>query len=108
MSIDPPHSSDPLLDTLFELLANHHRRYLLYHLSTINGETLTLSALVDILAKDIAMTHKRLRINLHQRHLPKLADHHVIEYDSQSQTIRYRRNDRLEALLEVCQRQERE
>lgn len=108
MRTDPPHSTDLSLDTLFELLANQHRRYILYHLSTMNGEALTLSALVDMLTQDTAMTHKRLRINLRQRHLPKLADHNVIEYDSRSQTIRYRGNDRLETLLEMCRHQERE
>ncbi|WP_438267123.1 DUF7344 domain-containing protein [Haladaptatus salinisoli] len=105
---DSPHSSNPSFDTLFKILANQHRRYLLYHLSTMNEETLTLSALVNRLAQDVAITHKRLRINLHQRHLPKLADHNVIEYDSRSQTIRYRGSDRLEILLEMCRHQERE
>ncbi|WP_438267501.1 DUF7344 domain-containing protein [Haladaptatus halobius] len=93
---------------LFKILANQHRRYLLYHLSTMNGEAFTLSALVDILAQDVAITRKHLRINLHQRHLPKLADHNVIEYDSRSQTIHYRGNNRLEVLLEMCRHQEQE
>ncbi|WP_438267473.1 DUF7344 domain-containing protein [Haladaptatus halobius] len=106
MTIDPPQSSEPSFDMLFKILANQHRRYLLYHLSTMNGEAFTLSTLVDRLAQDVTTTRERLQINLHQRHLPKLADYNIIEYDSRNQTIRYHSSDHLEILLEMYRYQE--
>ncbi|WP_438267096.1 DUF7344 domain-containing protein [Haladaptatus salinisoli] len=105
---DPIRTSEPTFDALFEILANQQRRHSLYHLSKLNGATITLSALIDVLLQSITTTRTQLRLNLHHRHLPKLADYNIIEYDQRSQTIRYHGNDRLESLLRVGQQHERE
>ena len=44
-------------------------------------------------------------MNLCHRHLPKMADYGLIDYNWQEGTIRYRSSDRLEALLEVNERE---
>lgn len=108
MKNNPIQTSEPTFDALFEILANQQRRYTLYYLSKMKGATITLSTLIDRLMQDITTTRKHLRLNLHHRHLPKLADYNLIEYDSRSQTIRYHSTDRLEALVGVCQHHERE
>ncbi|GAA5049345.1 hypothetical protein ACFFQF_21070 [Haladaptatus pallidirubidus] len=98
--------SEPSLDALFEILDNQQRRYTLYLLSEMNGGSTAFSVLVDALSDDLEIPHERLQINLHHRHLPKIADYGLIEFDPQEEIIRYQGNDRLEALLEVCQRRE--
>ncbi|WP_266082905.1 DUF7344 domain-containing protein [Haladaptatus caseinilyticus] len=98
-----PPTSEPSFDTLFTLLANQQRRSILSHLTTMQGMTISHQALVDVLTHSLAVSRERLRLNLHHRHLPKLADCNLVEYDSEEETIRYQSSDRLEDLLEIGQ-----
>nr|WP_227380784.1 hypothetical protein [Haladaptatus halobius] len=47
-------------------------------------------------------SEQQARTTLIHTHLPKLADHGIIEYDQRSATVRYRDGRQVEAVLEVA------
>lgn len=72
-------------DELFEALTHRRRRRVLAVLRTA-GQPLTLTALAEELAlrRDDEMGDEeteRLRVSLYHRHLPKLADTGLVEFD---------------------------
>lgn len=88
------------LDTVFDLLANRRRRYVLYYLAAAEDEQVL--KLEDIAGQveawerewDTAETpettdrQERIRIDLHHNHLPRLAAAGLIDYDGRTETIR--------------------
>ena len=60
----------------------------------------------SVFSDDFEISRDRLRMVLNYRHLPKMADYGLIEYNLQAETIRYQSSDRLEVLLDVTQRGE--
>lgn len=83
------------LDSLFETLTSRERRRLFYYLREHGSAT--KSELVDVLTgwaatdrEERATTHtdwSRMQTRLHHIHLPKLEDHELVEYDSQTDVI---------------------
>lgn len=78
-------------DELFEALTDRHRRRVLDVLRTA-GQPLTLTALAEELAlrtEDEASDDRteRLRVSLYHRHLPKLADTGLVEFDVDRKTV---------------------
>ncbi len=106
MPPDTAHHPKISLGSLFKLLADPHRRYTMYHLATMDGETVDLSNLVVALSDRVTTPPERLEINLCHVHLPKLADHNLIEYDERSETIRYRGGERVETVVEFARSEE--
>ncbi|WP_458190910.1 DUF7344 domain-containing protein [Haladaptatus sp. NG-WS-4] len=47
-----------------------------------------------------------MSIELRHVHLPKLADHNLIEYDERSETIRYCDSDRVKTVVEFARSEE--
>ncbi|ODR80340.1 hypothetical protein BG842_07725 [Haladaptatus sp. W1] len=93
------------LDTLWDLLANAHRRHILLYLSEHTKTTISREQLLDHLTevsdrsyKDL---HRRLAIRLHHVHLPKLADHGLLVYNEATHSISYNANSRVEKMLDV-------
>lgn len=93
-------------DRLFEMLANHRRRYVLYHLNDVENAVVTLDELADQLCtweRDWAdQTEQRkgkhrecIRTDLHHVHLPKMADAGIVDYDARSGSVRNRIGDSL-------------
>ena len=95
--------TDPQLsvDTLLDLLRNRRRRYLLYCLDQKVDSVVTVDELTAMLLDwehrmnagaeaGSPDSKRRIRIELHHSHLPKLADLGVVEFDSRSKTIRKR------------------
>ena len=80
------------LDSLFELLANRHRRRLLAYLVETDDGVATFSELIDHVAgvDSEDADEREVAISIHHTHLPKLADEGVVEYDDRSETVRYR------------------
>ncbi|MFD1586851.1 hypothetical protein ACFR9U_07640 [Halorientalis brevis] len=78
----------PEIDTVFELLADVDRRRICLYLMRSDQTVVTVDDLVEILA-DEDDDQERLAIDLHHRHLPKLADAGIVEYDARSNTTRY-------------------
>lgn len=54
-------------------------------------------------ASDTEEHRRHVAIALHHKHLPKLADVAVIDYDARSKTVRYWGDDRIEACLELTE-----
>lgn len=82
-------------ETVFEVLSNERRRYVLHHLKAA-GERVTVRDLSEQVAawengiELAAVTpkeRKRVYTALHQTHLPKMADVGVIDYDRDRGTL---------------------
>lgn len=73
----------------------------MYHLVAMNSETISLSTLIRVLCEHVRTSPARLKTELCHIHLPMLADHQMIEYDARSETIRYRKIDRIESIVEL-------
>jgi len=99
------------LDTVFDLLSNAHRRYLLYYLLTIKGDVVEFEAAVNAVCKyeaagtdsDDYATFETIRMELHHSHLPKLAEAGVIDYDRRQGTIRATPTPPLEEWVEYAE-----
>ena len=95
------------LDACLTLVADRRRRRLLEHLRHDgNGES-RIDDLVDRLyqaepatADGRQMSQDQLATQLYHSHLPKLADHGVIEHDRERGTIEYRPDEQIEAVLD--------
>lgn len=83
------------LDRLFKLLANERRRRILFYLDGKEGDVASIVELIDYVVVHEAesvddLTSDEVAIALYHKHLPKLADAGLIEYDARSRTVRYR------------------
>ena len=83
-------SSAPTSAT-YGLLADPRRRYLLWHLSECGRATVEEVATRiaawerDAAVEDVPRSRcKRVAASLHHAHLPRLADHGVVDYDRES------------------------
>lgn len=100
---------EPSLDQLFTVLANERRRRLLTYLHEKDGEVTSLDTLIDYLVVQEADSTEDLEtddvtISLYHKHLPRLADAGLIEYDLRSRTIRYREQPLIEKYLHTTAR----
>lgn len=94
------------LDAHLQLVADRHRRQVIQHLRhEANGNT-TIDGLVDRLhnggldADNRSTDREQLAIQLYHTHLPKLADHGVIEFEPENGTIRYQPDVQFETVLD--------
>jgi len=89
----------PPVNELLELMAHHYRRdFLRYVICSTNTPT------THLLERHAERTsdqpdRDQLGLSLYHIHLPKLTEAGIIEYDSRSNELRYRRHDALETLL---------
>lgn len=75
------------LDTVFDLLRNERRRYVLYYLDEQEGRV-SLEELTEEIAKGeandseiLAEDYEEVELSLHHTHLPKSTAAEFIEYD---------------------------
>lgn len=99
--------ADPSLDELLGVLANHRRRMVLRFLATQSNNVASVDELVRYLEtqertteKEHAMTPEELEVELQHRHLPRLEERDLIEYDIRSGRIEYAPDERAETLLQ--------
>lgn len=94
------------LDDLLEVLADQRRRCLLAYLLDRDAAAASFEDVTDgVLAElerrgDGRPKREVIAADLRHRHLPRLADVGVLEYDSRSRTIRVHGHERLERLYE--------
>jgi len=95
------------LDACLTLVADRRRRKLLKHLRYNGNGEVRIDDLVDQLYQvesaatdDRQMSQAQLATQLYHSHLPKLADHGVIEHDRERGTIEYRPDEQIEAVLD--------
>lgn len=72
---------------LFDALAHRRRRRVVAYVADRNGET-TLDAVAEHLCDDCGEDRERVRVSLHHRHLPKLDDLGVLDYDDRANVVR--------------------
>ncbi|WP_232703414.1 DUF7344 domain-containing protein [Halobacterium wangiae] len=101
--------SQPSVDALLDVLADAHRRFLVEFLREQPAETCSFAAAIDHVVaraereREEQLDHDDVELQFYHRHLPKLADAGLLEYDTRSETIRYRPNERLELLFDGIQ-----
>lgn len=84
------------LDTYLEILADERRRQVIQRLRTDGDSTL------EELATSVDGEHaERLADDLHHNHLPRLAAHGIVEYDTRSGYVRYDPDPELEAIVDA-------
>jgi hypothetical protein len=78
---------------LFGVLSNERRRYVLSYLRDADSGGVDLSELAEWVAtREVEREGDRLgtvKISLHHVHLPKLAGVGVLDYDAETNTVRY-------------------
>lgn len=97
------------LDATLEALANQRRRYALYHLQDCTTATLReiarqVAAWESNRPAEVAELdpNDRVYADFYHRHLPKLADANVIEYDPREELVRYDCPEVVERVLELA------
>ena len=83
------------LDECLEVLSDWRRRQVILELRRERHATL------EELAGAIDGDEGRLPAQLRHNHLPKLADHDIVEYDPRSGAVRYDPDARMEAITDA-------
>lgn len=106
----------PRLDAVLKCLTHRRRRFILYYLQ--DHEIVTVDDLATAIAAseterplgEVAVDRRQaIASELVHRHLPKLRDAMLVEYDDRSKTIRYSEpNTLLEQLLQLLAKLEHE
>ena len=93
-------------ETALNLTADSRRRKVLRHLMENSDEPITIDELVAAIEDDATPQtgatkdiEERLLIELRHKHLPKLADAGLIDYDERTGTLRYHPQENIEALV---------
>jgi hypothetical protein len=97
-------------DTPFKAMANQRARFALSHLDDVSVDVVNLGDLAEGVAErdveagaaaGVEDHRRRVVVDLHHNHLPRLADAGVVDYDPRSKTIRTWGDDRVETCLEL-------
>lgn len=87
-------------DALFSALAHENRRHVLRYFESSGVDVASLEELVDAIPRDERTDDRnRVVLRLHHVTLPKLEDAGIVEYDTRSNTVRYRGNPLLDRCL---------
>ncbi len=98
-SIDGEHLAT---DRLFGLLRERERRQSVAFLRDADGAVAVSTLAEHVAAGGDDRAVRRTLVGLDHVHLPRLEAAGVVEYDRDAGTVRYRRDERLEALLAVA------
>lgn len=97
---NPQTPHDESVDDLLRILANEHCRATLWYFRDASDDVTSVRELAaEIRKRDHGRT-EQIASKLHHSVLPRLADIGVVEYDPQSNTVRYNGHSELEALLD--------
>ena len=87
---------------LFDALAHGRRRRIIAYVADRDRET-TLEAIADHLRNGSGESQTRIQVSLHHRHLPKLDDLGVLDYDDRANAVRpLPLAERAKELLSFC------
>lgn len=95
------------IDIILETLASRRRRYALYYLqeqttATLREVTLQITAWEKGGSVQATDFEDRIYADFYHRHLPKLADANMIEYDPRQELIRYDCSELVERVLQLA------
>lgn len=94
------------LDALLQLVADGHRRQAIQQLRQETDGEATIDELVDRLlgdesrSDDNTVDREQLAMQLYHAHLPKLADHGVVEFEPENRSVRYQPDEQIETVLD--------
>lgn len=96
-------TGDPALGSMFQCLADERRRHVLGYFQNNDGETASCDDLADHVIeqqkRSSSADRETVTIDLSHRHLPKLADHGVVEFDRRTRRVQYRGDGEIETVL---------
>lgn len=91
------------VDAVFTILSDEQRRHFLYYLIDEAGGTARVSDVVDYLdtveSEATPGEGDSILVELHHRHLPKMEEAGLVDYDGEEGTIRYREDPLVEECL---------
>ena len=101
----------PSLDRIFDLLSERRRRHVLYCLYETEDGVATVDDIVEYVlsleGRDDSPEHReQLVMALEHKHLPRLEDAGIVEYDSRSDTVRRWSQPSLEEWLDHARHKE--
>ena len=95
------------LDRCLQLVADQHRRRIIQHLRHEANGTTTVNDLLEQISSRVPDSkngppkdREELAIQFHHTHLPKLADHGVVEFEHTTGTVRYQPDEQVETVLD--------
>ncbi|WP_458185052.1 DUF7344 domain-containing protein [Haladaptatus sp. NG-WS-4] len=88
-------------DVLFQLLSDRVRRRILLSLSESEGSRTSIDELSNTLTAERETSRRTTSVLLYHDHLPRLADAGLLDFDRESESVRYRPDRRVERLLSV-------
>ena len=95
------------LDRCLQLLADQHRRRIIYYLRHEATGPTTFDDLVEQISSRASDSkngpprgREELAIQLRHTHLPKLADHGVVEFEHTTGAVRYHPDEQVETVLD--------
>ncbi|MCL7416417.1 MAG: hypothetical protein M8354_01070 [Halalkalicoccus sp.] len=99
------------LDTVFGVLSDRRKRYVLYALRGAEGNAMTVEQLTRSVRRMEGSgidedAPKRVAEDLRERHIPELVATDAVEYDERSETARYHSVPSLEEWLEHAEYKE--
>lgn len=91
------------IDQRFALLDKYERRCIIHLLQEAEADRVSVSDVVSHLQRQDSTSdeHDELAVDLHHNHLPQLDTVGAVEYDPNSETIRYNGDEFIEALIEL-------
>lgn len=100
------------LDACLQVVADRHRRRVIHHLRHESNGTTTFDDLVDQVhsrgsdsKNSPPQDREELALQLQHTHLPKLADHGLIEFELGSGAVRYHPDEQVETVLDSLPRE---
>jgi hypothetical protein len=95
------------LDRCLQIVADQHRRRIIHHLRHEANGTTTFDDLVEQLSARASNSkngplqdREDLAIQLQHNHLPKLADHGIVEFEHTTGAVRYHPDRQVETVLD--------
>lgn len=94
------------LDALLRFVADRRRRQAIHQLRHHASGKTPIDDLVDTLRSGDSHTddqttgREQLSTQLYHVHLPKLADHDIVEFDPENRDVRYQPDDQIESILD--------
>ncbi len=87
------------------LLGKYERRCIIHLLQEAEANRVSFSDVVSHLQKQNSTSdeHDKLAVDLHHNHLPQLDTVGTVDYDRDSETVRYDGDELVESLLESTQ-----
>ena len=94
------------LDVCLQIVSDRYRRRVIYRLRQESDGKTAIEDLIDQLhtsdsvSTDTRLDRDQLAIQLAHKHLPKLADHGIVEVDPETDLVRYQPDEQIEAVLD--------